>query len=66
MTYYENKNGEITGRLYEAGIGWAAEIGRRAEKTSFGFIATRGIKCKTHRQAEKFLFDNGCVTQVCA
>lgn len=61
MTYYENSKGEITGRLYETGSGWAAEIGRRAEKVCFGFIATRGIKSKNRRAAEKFLFDNGCI-----
>ena len=61
MIYYEDKDGQIIGRLYKAGSGWAAEIGRRAEKNSFGFIAVKGIKCKTFRQAESYLLSNGCV-----
>ena len=61
MTYYEDKSGQVIGRLYEVGNGWAAEIGRRAEKRSFGFIAVKGIKCKTFRQAEGYLFSNGCI-----
>lgn len=61
MQYYENAKGEIIGRLYEAGSGFAAEIGRRATKSSFGFIATKGVKCKTAAQAEKYLRMNGCV-----
>ena len=61
MTYYEDKDGQVIGRLYEAGNGWAAEIGRRAEKNCFGFIAVKGVKCKTFRQAESYLLSNGCV-----
>lgn len=61
MTYYEDKDGQVIGRLYEAGSGWAAEIGRRAEKNCFGFIAVKGVKFKTFRQAESYLLSNGCV-----
>ncbi len=61
MIYYENSKGEIVGRLYETGSGWAAELGRQAEKVNFGFIAIKGMRCKTHAQAEKYLYENGCV-----
>ena len=61
MEYFVDKDGQVTGRLYECGRQWAAEIGRRTDKVMGGFIATRGIKSDSRRASEKFLFDNGCV-----
>ena len=61
MEYFVDKNGQVTGRLYECGRPWVAETGRQAKAVMSGFIATKGIKTKSRRAAEKFLYDNGCV-----
>lgn len=66
MVYYENSKGEVIGRLYEVSGGFAAELGRRAQKNTFGFIATKGVKLKTQRQAERYLLENGCVAAASA
>ena len=55
MFYYENKNGEIVGRLYEAGSSWIAELGRLSENSVAPFVALRSLRFKTHRDAERYL-----------
>lgn len=63
MSYYENSKGEITGRLYETDSGWVAEVGRFNRKAKFcQFFANRSARFKKFRQAEKYLYDAGCVT----
>lgn len=58
MIWYEDKSGRIAGRMYEAGAGWGAEVGRQ---TKHGFVTTSGKKCRTFSEAERFLLENGCV-----
>lgn len=63
MIWYENKTGDITGRMYEAGANWGAEVGRQGK---FGFVAVRSKRCRTSREAEHFLLENGCTCSVVA
>ncbi len=62
MEYYLDKNDKIIGRLYECSGGFAAEIGGYNPQAKFcQFFANKSAKFKTYRQAENFLFKNGCV-----
>ena len=61
MFYYENSRGEIIGRLYEAGAGWVAELGRICESAVSPFVASSSARFKTHKQAEQHLKAAGCV-----
>ena len=62
MEYYVDRDGQVIGRLYQCGKSWAAEVGRQSELVMSGFVATKGIKTDSHRAAEKFLLENGCVS----
>lgn len=62
MAYYENKKGEVIGRLYEVSGGFVAEIGWLGLESFVPFFATKSAKHKTRRQAEQYLYDNGCVS----
>jgi len=64
MFYYENSRGEIVGRLYEAGAGWVAEIGRISQSAVSPFVAESSARFKTHRQAERHLKERGLVSAV--
>ena len=61
MTYYVDKDNNVTGRLYQSGGSWVAETGRQSAVAMGGFIATKGIKSRNRKAAESFLFQNGCV-----
>lgn len=61
VIYYEDGKGRVTGRLYEAGSGWVAEVGAYNPKSKFcKFFATKSVRFKKFRQAEQYLYANGC------
>lgn len=66
MEYYVNSKGEVVGRLYEVSNGFVAEIGWLGLESFTPFFATKSAKHKTHRQAEQYLYDNGCVSMAVA